>query len=64
MCPGEYNPISKWVLAMERDQGAVKKGQKRTAFEYATEFQEKKREYGSGIQSERKMLIFEDCHIV
>ena len=28
MCPGEYNPISKWVLAMERDQGAVKKGQK------------------------------------
>ena len=63
LCPGDWNGISKWVMCMESQQaGAVKAGQKRTAFEYATEYQDQRREFGHGIQKKQKLLLFEDRH--
>ena len=51
---------------MERSQGDrnCKKGQKRTAFEFATEFHEQSKEYAQGLQANKKLLLFEDRHIL
>ena len=64
MCPGDFNGIAKWILDMERAQKGIKPGQKRSAFEFATEFAEQKKEYGHGTEIRRKLKIFEDCHIL
>lgn len=68
MCPGDYDPISAWINTLERNQcnqaNVLKPGQKRTAFEFTTEYKEQSKEHGHGIQTNKKLKLMEDRHIL
>ena len=64
MCPGDYNGVSEWILSMERSGMNAKKGLKRSAFEFATEFTEHTKEHEHGQRKKKRLMIFEDRHIL
>jgi len=52
------------ILSMERSGVVSRKGCKRSAFEYSGEFKEQTREHEHGVATKRKLMMFEDRHIL